>query len=108
MIFHPARKGVAPRIEKTVPVSPAAVTFAGNERATMINEYHARIIDRLRDAAKEHGEVADLLLTLAESFPHFSSGDSTFHGDEQARAYLLAALIASAFVLLDNPEKSTD
>lgn len=35
MIFHPARKGVAPRIEKTVPASPAVVIFAGAERATM-------------------------------------------------------------------------
>lgn len=33
MIFHTARKGVAPWIEETAPASPAAVIFAGSERA---------------------------------------------------------------------------
>lgn len=74
----------------------------------MINEYHARVIDRLREAAKEHGEVADLLITLAGSFPCFVVGESSFHGDEQDRAYLLAAINASAFILVDQQEKSTD
>lgn len=45
MIFHPARKGVAPRIEKTAPASPAEVFIAGNERAIMINVTHEKSAD---------------------------------------------------------------
>lgn len=88
---------------------PAAGFFPGAFLGvTMINEYHARIIDRLREAAKEHGEVADLLLVLADSFRYFPAGDSTFTGDEQDRAYLLATINAAAFILVDHPEKSED
>lgn len=67
----------------------------------MINEYQAEIIERLRTAARDHGEVVDLLSALAECFPHLSSGDCTFHGDEEARVYLASALNANAFVLVD-------
>lgn len=102
MFLHTARNGVAPRTVKTAPASPAAVYFfAGDERATMINGYQAEIIDRLREAAKDHGEVADLLSVLAECFPRLSSGDCTFQGDEEARLYLEAVLSANAFVAID-------
>ncbi len=67
----------------------------------MINPYHALIIDRLRDAAKEHGEVASLLEVIAESFPYFPNGDSSFCGNEKQRAYVLAALSAASFVAVD-------
>ena len=67
----------------------------------MINPYHANVIDRLRAASKEHGEVADLLNVLADSFPYFVNGDSSFQGSEKSRAYLLAAINASSFVAVD-------
>ena len=53
----------------------------------MINPYHANVIDMLREAAKEHGAVADLLECLSEGFTFFTSGDTSFNGSEQQRAY---------------------
>lgn len=67
----------------------------------MINPYHADLIDRLRDAAKEHGAVADLLECLSESFPFFVNGDSSFQGSEQQRSFFTAALNAASFVAVD-------
>lgn len=67
----------------------------------MINPYHANVIDMLREAAKEHGAVAGLLECLSEGFTFFTSGDTSFHGSEQQRAYLTAALNAAAFVAVD-------
>ena len=67
----------------------------------MINPYHASVIDRLREAAKEHGEVAELLEVIAESFPYFPRGDVAFYGDEKQRSYILAAMNAAAFVAVD-------
>lgn len=102
VVLHTDRNGVAPLTEETAPASPAVVPFfAGNKRAIMINEYQVEIIERLREASLDHGEVADLLSVLAECFPHLSSGDYTFHGDEGARVYLAAALNANAFACVD-------
>ena len=67
----------------------------------MINPYHASVIDRLREAANEHGEVAELLEVIAESFPYFPIGDVAFYGDEKQRAYILAAMNAASFVAVD-------
>ena len=67
----------------------------------MIDLHHARVIDGLRKAAKEHGEVGVLLRVLAESFPYFSGGDDSFGGDEKQRAYLVAAMSAAAFAAID-------
>lgn len=67
----------------------------------MINPYHANVIDRLREAAKEHGAVADLLECLSEGLTFFTSGDTSFHGSEQQRDYVIAALNAAAFVAVD-------
>ena len=67
----------------------------------MINPYHAQAIDRLREAAKEHGAVADLLECIADSFTFFCQGDTSFHGHEKHRAYFIAALNAAAFVAVD-------
>ena len=67
----------------------------------MINPYHADVIDNLREAAKEYGAVGDLLECLSECFAFFTSGDTSFHGSEQQRAYVIAALNAAAFVAVD-------
>lgn len=58
-------------------------------------------VERLRQAAKEHGEVANLLAHLASSFPHIGSGDSGFHGEPINLEYLKTVLIAAAFVEAD-------
>ena len=70
----------------------------------MINQHHAKIIDRLRAAAIDHGEVADLLVMLAECFPLFVNGDSKFCGDAKQRYHFEAVLNTAAFVLADHPE----
>ena len=67
----------------------------------MINPYHANVIDMLREAAKEHGAVADLLECLSDGFTFLTSGDTYFHGSDQQRAYLIAAINAAAFVAVD-------
>lgn len=70
----------------------------------VIDHYHAQIIDRLRDAAKEHGEVAALLAVLAECFPGFHRGDGRFMGTKPQHAYLEAAMDAAAFVSVDRAD----
>lgn len=74
----------------------------------MINTQQARVIDRLRNAAKEHGEVADLLAVLAECFPLLSIGNVTFLGSEESRSYLATAIAAASFSALDNPLKDKE
>jgi len=58
-------------------------------------------IERLREAAKEHGEVSDLLDALAASFPMFNDGDKSFHGSELDAEILKSALIAAEFAAYD-------
>lgn len=70
----------------------------------MINESQARTINRLVIAAQEIGEVFDLLMTLAECFPLFGDGDSSFHGDDDAKEYLMAALQTTSFLLALQPK----
>lgn len=70
----------------------------------MIDTYHAQIIDRLRDAAKEHGEVAALLQVLAECFPNFHRGDDRFCGTKPQHTYIEAALDAAAFASVDRAD----
>jgi len=98
-----ARSGVAPQSEEQSHRLPADGFFVRcfEKGGTMINPYHASVIDRLREAAKEHGEVAELLEVIAESFPYFPGGDVAFYGDEKQRAYILAAMNAAAFVAVD-------
>lgn len=78
------------------------------KKATMISPYQASIIDRLREAAKEHGEVAGLLGALVEAFPGLPAGDTSFHGDEPCRMYLATALNAGAFAVLDRQAGRAD
>lgn len=97
---------VAP--EKQIRPLPSTVVFTDDERTIMINQYHAKVIDRLRLAAKEHGVVADLLQTIADSFQFFPAGDSKFTGDEESRAYILAAINANSFVEIDREEEASN
>ena len=104
MIFHMAR--LIP--EKQTRPLPANVVFTDDERTIMINQYHAHIIDRLREAAIEHGEVAVLLGELSACFPFLPNGNYTFCGDEKQRSYLEAAINASAFASLDREESGEE
>ena len=58
----------------------------------------AKTVDRLRDAAKEHGEVAVLLSVLADALntPMIDAMQ-----DPDNREYLAMALIAAAFSHID-------
>lgn len=73
-------------------------TPIGNTRRTTMD---VRVIERLREAAKDHGEVADLLDVLADCFPFLQDGDSEFKGDDQDREYLKSAVAAAAFAQFD-------
>lgn len=100
-----ARGGVAPQTEEQFHRLPADGSFAVLLKVEeMIDTQQAKVIDRLREAAREHGEVAALLETLAECFPLLAQGDASFRGDDEERAYLLAAIGAAAFVSLDRNE----
>lgn len=61
---------------------------------------NVEIIERLRDAARTHGEVADLLEVLAECFPTFQE-NYDFHGGLKAAEYLESAIIAAQFAAFD-------
>ena len=70
----------------------------------MLTVDQARTIERLRAAAKERGEVRDLLCMLAEAFAFIDDGDVTFHVSADAKAYLAAVVAASVFLTLDEAE----
>lgn len=63
---------------------------------------NVEIVERLREAAREHGEVCDLLKTLAGCFPFFSDGNSEFVGKELDRLYLRSVILAAEFVEYDS------
>ena len=62
---------------------------------------NVEVIERLREAAKEHGEVADLLDVLATSFPFFGDGNTEFCGADLERQYFETVLIAAQFTKYD-------
>lgn len=96
------RGGVAPQTEKQSHRLPAAGFFAVFDKVEkMIDLHQARIVDRLREAAKEHGEVAELLQTIAECFPLVEQDNPKFSGDGAHCSYLRAAKLAASFVALD-------
>lgn len=68
----------------------------------MISVDQVHSIERLRAAAKEHGEVADLLAVLTEAFPFLEEGDFSFHGDEEHEVHLKMAVTAASFVAFDS------
>ena len=70
-----------------------------------MTEVDVEIIERLRQAASEHGEVADLLQALESSFPFFNDGGSEFSGSDYERHYLGVVISSAAFVRYDS-EKS--
>lgn len=59
---------------------------------------NVEVIERLRAAAREHGEVADLLAVLAQSFPFLDEGSTEFIGVDEDLSYLKSAFLAAAFV----------
>ena len=72
----------------------------------MMNTEQARIIDRLREAAKDHGEVATLLEVLGGCYQP-GAGASISVSDEDC-AYLATAATAAAFVALDRSLKDEE
>ena len=61
-------------------------------------------IERLRNAAAEHGAVAELLEILEVSLLIDSSGNKEIVGDEDAISALKDALIAAEFVAYDRKD----
>lgn len=62
---------------------------------------HIEFIDRLRDAAKEHGAVAELLMLIDNSLMFDGAGNKEIIADETEIEYLKAALLAAKFVNSD-------
>lgn len=59
-----------------------------------------RIIERLRAAANEHGEVSDLLVMLRDSFS-MDGKEPVFIGAQEDCDYLNAAMMAADFAQYD-------
>jgi len=60
-----------------------------------------RQIERLREAARQHGEVYDLLQVLATSFPFVEDGNNSFHGSDSDIEYLRTAILTAEFAEFD-------
>lgn len=70
----------------------------------MFGMEYARTIERLREAAAEHGEVAKLIWCLTRVISFTPNGVVSLHcGDDDAE-YLRAASAARAFIDLDRSE----
>lgn len=59
------------------------------------------VIERLRAAAKEHGEVADLLDVLDEALFIDELGNKAIVGNDVQVGYLQAAIVAAKFARYD-------
>lgn len=66
----------------------------------------ASFIDRLRDAAKEHGAVYELLCAIDNSILIDESGNREITGDDDDVRLLMASSIARAFAALDRKEEA--
>ena len=62
---------------------------------------HIEFIDRLREAAKEHGVVAELLMLIDNSLMFDGVGNKEIVADEAEIEFLQAALLAAKFVNSD-------
>jgi hypothetical protein len=100
MSFATDRCGLATQTEKQFHRLPAVGPFCDAMEMEMEKE-HIRTIDRLREAAAEHGEVADLLTVLQESILIDDAGNKEIVGNADHLAYLKAVLIAADFVDYD-------
>lgn len=65
-----------------------------------------RVIERLRDAAREHGEVFDLLQTLKISILIDDFGNKVLTAEGADLEYLKAALIAADFAQYDASDEA--
>lgn len=76
-----------------------------DERQENVDSKHIRFIDRLREAAKEHGAVADLLGALSDSILIDDLGNREIVGDKDSIEWIKAAILAEAFVAMDIEQK---
>lgn len=70
-----------------------------------MNEEHAKFIDRLRTAAKEHGAVSDLLDIIDSSIMIDGNGNNEIVGDDDDIGFLKAAQVAAVFSKLDREQE---
>ncbi len=80
----------------------------GGMRGKEMENQHYRFIDRLREAAREHGVVADLLEALDECLLVDGLGNKCVIGDEDELEWLEAAILAAKFVALDRAGPEVD
>ena len=67
----------------------------------MLTPDTAEIVDRLREAAKQHGEVADLLSALGDVLRLDDHGSLYLDADRIDTDYLMTVLDAAVFARLD-------
>jgi len=75
------------------------VEIKGTEE--MVTREMVQMIDRLREAAKEHGAVYDLLLTLDQAVLLDDAGNQEWVGDESDVDVVKAAQICAVFAEMD-------
>lgn len=66
-----------------------------------LQRQHIEFIDRLREAAQEHGAVADLLSVVDEALLLDDLGNQKFVGDDEDLDWLRAAQLAAKFAASD-------
>lgn len=101
MSFATAR--VAPEKAVFRPALPLAPMPGMTEM--LMTPDQVRTIERLREAAQMHGEVASLLEVLARSI-FISDGERSIVADSEDLEYLRTAIVANAFVEYDGEESS--
>lgn len=89
---------VAPE-KQEMPACLPMVSSLGCERVVMyvFNQYHARVINSLRRAARNNGDVLELLRVLAASNIQLDALDCS----ERDKCFLQAATFAHSFASLD-------
>lgn len=74
-----------------------------------ITEKEARIIERLREAAREHGEVYDLLVVISNAILIDGCGNKTLeNATDDELQYIQAAQFALSFCMIDRNKTPVD
>lgn len=97
-IGHPVATGA----RATPARSRMPVLFLGGMKGVeMLSNVQIRFIERLREAARDHGVVSDLLSTLEECLYIEDGMNIATVGDKEDLEWLEAALVAAKFVEYD-------
>lgn len=71
-----------------------------------MEEKHLRFVDRLREAAKEHGAVFDLLGLIDDTIMIDGLGNKEIVAGKDGVEWLMAAILAARFAAMDRSENT--